>query len=236
MYQNYNHRKIPELLTFSLNKEETQTIIDNCHKNNITVNEAITTAFFAARMSLCINSNYLCVSCDVRKDIRPNPKESMGNFVSGISLNAGYDGSIYFWQNAHQMKNKLNAKLKNIKKRFIALAWVDALDDSLIDAINFAGFGGYKNKAAQKLCDILCGVPADKGLGVSNLGKFTCEFEKFSLTEIYFVPPLFASNDFIAAVFTVNEKMYFSLRYAAAEISDSKAANIFNKAKAYLLV
>ncbi len=235
MYQNYNQRKIPALITFSLNEEETQTIINSCHRNNITVNEAITTAFFAARKSLCVHLNYLCVSCDVRKDITPDPKESMGNFVSGIALNASFDSSIDFWQNAHQMKKKLNAKLKNIKKRFIALSWVDALDDCLIDAINFAGFGGYKNKAAEKLCDILCGVPADKGLGASNLGKFTCTFKSFSLTEIHFVPPLFASNDFIVAVFTVNEKMYFSLRYALAETSVSEAANIFNKAKSYLL-
>lgn len=235
MYENYNQQKKLELLTFSLNEQETRMIIANCNKNNITVNEAITTAFFAARKSLNVHSDYIGVSCDIRKDIIPNPKESMGNFVSGISINARYDSSIDFWKNVHKMKKNLNAKLKNIKKRFIGLELLDALDDSLIDAMNFSGFGNCKNKTAQKLCNVLCGVPADEGLGISNLGKFNCKFKSFSLMEIHFVPPLFACNDFIVGVFTVNERMYFCLRYAAAETSVSKAANIFNKSKSYLL-
>lgn len=42
MYQNYNQQKKPALQTFLLNEEETQIIIDNCHKNKITINEAVT--------------------------------------------------------------------------------------------------------------------------------------------------------------------------------------------------
>ena len=117
----------------------------------------------------------------------------------------------------------------------IGLSLVDAIDDSLIDAINFAGFGGYQNSTAQKLCDILCGVPADEGLGISNLGKFKMDFEQFSVEKMWFVPPLFASSDFIVGVYTLNNEMNFCLRYSASKHEKDAILKLFEEAKSRLL-
>jgi hypothetical protein len=164
-----------------------------------------------------------------------DPKESMGNYVSGTAVSACYDDSLDFWTNAKNIGDLLNSKLKKTSKRLIALGLLDAIDDSLIDAMNFAGFGGYQNPTAQKLCDILCGVPADEGLGISNLGKFKMSFEQFSVEKMWFVPPLFASSDFIVGVFTLNNEMNFCLRYSASEQEEDSIIKLFEEAKSCLL-
>jgi NRPS condensation-like uncharacterized protein len=235
LHQKYSNEKIPALLTFSLSREETRNVIDSCHHHGVTVNEAISTAFFAARKNSGVTSDYLGVSCDVRDGITPSPKESMGNFVSGISIEADYRNDIGFWENAEIMGKRLRTKLQSTSKKYIALAWADALDDVLLDAVNFVGFGAYKNRTAQKLCDIICGVPADEGLGISNLGRFNCFFNTFALEEISFVPPLFAADDFIVGVITVDHIMRFCIRYAAAKMSEDHAEDIYYKAKSCLL-
>lgn len=104
-----------------------------------------------------------------------------------------------------------------------------------MDAVNFAGFGGYRNPTAQKLCGILCGVPAGEGLAISNLGRFAMDFERFSVEAMWFVPPLFASSDLIVGVFTLNDEMNYSLRYSAAELEEASVIKIFEEAKARLL-
>jgi hypothetical protein len=159
----------------------------------------------------------------------------MGNFVSGISVCRQYDFTMDFWANARKTGDLLNRKLGKASTRMIALSLVDALDDSLIDAASFAGFGGYENRAAKKLCDIVCGIPAGRGLGISNLGKFTLGFQHFSLDEMWFVPPLFALHDFITGVFTVNGEMRFCLRYAAADMDEEEAEKLFAAARGMLL-
>ncbi len=235
MYKTYNSSKIPSMCLLSLNMGETQRLIDQCRLHRVTVNEAITTAFISARKNAGIKSDYVGVSCSIRDEMTVNPKESMGNYVSGVAVSASYDDSLDFWTNAGNIGKLLNTKLKKTKKRMIALGLVDAVDDSLMDAVNFAGFGRYQNPAAQKLCDILCGVPADEGLGISNLGKFKMGFEQFSVEKMYFVPPLFASSDFIVGVFTLNNEMNFCLRYSASEHEEASVIKLFEDAKSCLL-
>lgn len=235
MYETYNRSKVPSMCLFSFTADETQELIDLCHSHHVTVNEAITTAFVSARKNAGIKSDYLGVSCSIRDEMTVNPKESMGNYVAGTAVSACYDDSLDFWTNARNIGDLLNSKLKKPGKRLIALSLLDAIDDSLIDAMNFAGFGGYRNSTAQKLCDILCGVPADEGLGISNLGKFKMCFTQFSVEKMWFVPPLFASSDFIVGVLTLNHEMSFCLRYSASKQEEDSIIKLFEEAKSRLL-
>ena len=91
------------------------------------------------------------------------------------------------------------------------------------------------NEAAKKLCSIICGVPADEGLGISNLGKYEMNFDTFSLIKMWFVPPLFAMNDFVVGVFTINSKMTFCLRYSAALIDHDAVTRLFETARHSIL-
>ena len=234
MYRKYNLSKNPAMGLYSFSTEETRRLIASCRTHNVTVNEAIMTAFMVARKNTGSRSNFLGVSCNIRNEMIEDPKESMGNYVSGLSVSTQYDDSLDFWTNARKIGDLVNKKLKKTRGRMIALSWADALDDSLMDAINFAGFDGYENATAKKLCDIVCGVPADEGLGVSNLGKFELQFDHFSLEEMYFVPPLFSADDFIVGVFTVNNKMNFCLRYAGSAMESEAVTKLFEEAKAQL--
>lgn len=234
IYNNYNYNKKPAICLFSFNIKETQELIDKCHLQHVTVNEAITTAFLAARMKAGNKSDYVGVSCNIRSEMLKDPKDSMGNFVSGISISAQYDFALSFWANTRKIGELLNKKLRTPRTRMIALSFLDALDDSLIDAINFVGFSGNENKVAEKLCDIVCGIPNDKGLGISNLGKFQIEFDQFLVDEMWFVPPLLASIDFVVGVVTINNKMRFCLRYASTDIDEEAVKKLFITAKSML--
>lgn len=235
LFEAHGAAKKPGMRLFSLGADETRGVVERCRAHGVTVNEALSAAFVLARKRAGVRSEQLAVSCNVRADLTEDPGESMGNFVSGIAGPVRYDDSLDFWKNARGIGDGLNEKLKNPRRRLAALALGAALDDALMDAVSFAGFGGYENAAAQKICDLICGVPADRGLGISNLGRHEMRFKTFSLAEMWFVPPLFAMNDFIVGALTVNGRMTVCLRYAAAQMSGDAADRLFEAARAVIL-
>jgi hypothetical protein len=61
------------------------------------------------------------------------------------------------------------------------------------------------------------------------------EFGQFSIDDMWFVPPLFAADDFIAGVFTVNNTIRFCLRYASADMDKEAVEKLIITAKDMLL-
>lgn len=228
MYEDYHLKTAPAISLVDIDTSETEKIIKNCKKHSVTVNEAITTAFIIARKKMGGISNWASVSCNLRKELNRDPKESMGNFVSGTAITAQLDDSKDIWDNARQVGDALNKKLNNPSKRYLALSFIDALDDKFVNAAYFAGFGYYQNPVAKRLGNIVCGGAPGEGLGISNLGKHELKFDSFEIEECWFVPPLFPTNDFIVGVITMNQKMTFCLRYSANKIDQNSVEKIMS--------
>ena len=225
----------PSLAGFSFTKEETARLIAQCHKAEVTVNEALTTAFLYARKKAGNPSDYLGISCNIRNEIKVDPEDSMGNFVSGISISVQYDKTIDFWENAKRLQNILSPKLKSPRQRLLAMSFLAALNHDLIDSVNFVSVEKTPHKSTKILCDRLCGNPYDRGLGISNLGKHYLAFKTFQITDFLFLPPLFGQNDFIVGAITVNDHLFLCLRYIGSELSRSMVDKQYLDAKEILL-
>lgn len=127
MYETYNRGKRPAMRTFSFRPGETRRLIDLCHLHRATVNDAITTAFVAARDRAGIQSVYVGVSCSIRQEMATNPNGGMANYVSGVAISATYDDSLDFWTNAKNVGDLLHAKLSKPRQRMAAVCLLDAL-------------------------------------------------------------------------------------------------------------
>jgi hypothetical protein len=230
VYDAYRAARKPATALFSLSRRETETLIGNCRTHGVTVNEAVATAFFAARKRLGISSDTIGVSCNIRSEMPADPRESMGNFVSGIKVTATYDETMDLWRNARIVGDVLNGQIKNTVARWGSQAFLNALDDTLQDALNFVNYEGHFNAVAKKLCDAICGIPNGVGLGISNLGKRDMSFNSFSADGFYFIPPLFPMNDFIVGAITVNGILSFCLRYPETRYDREHVEKVYAEA------
>ena len=232
-FYNYRRKYSPALYLNSLDKENTEKIISKCHQNKITVNEALITAFLYSIQKVdekhIGKTDEVGVAINVRNELTPHPGESMGNFVSGIMVKIKYDYSSSYWQNARTIGIKLKKKLRNPKSRFGVLNLLAALDPELIDSIGFAKYGNYKNKVSEKLADIIGERTVDKGIGVTNLGKFDIKLNnpRFEIKEVVFIQPAFPANDINIGVLTLNGNITFCLRYLKSEKSYELIDKIF---------
>jgi len=234
LHQRIHRTRQPNFCDFYLSKSETSALVKQCRQQDVTVNEAITAAFMSARQNAGNTSDYLGIACSVRNEVKNAPGESMGNFVSGISVSAEYNREISFWDNARRLQSLLSLRLKDSKQRMVALAFLDLLDKNLIDSMNFFPVEENITKPTKIVCGKLCGTPYDRGLGVSNLGKHEFVYNTFRVVNCLFIPPLFFQNDFIVSALTINSRLAICLRYIGAELTAEMVERQFQNAKELL--
>jgi NRPS condensation-like uncharacterized protein len=232
-FYDYRSKNKAALYINSLDKEVTEKLISKCHENKLTVNEALITAFLSSIQKVderhIGKTDEVGVAINVRNELTPNPGESMGNFVSGILVKLKYDYCKSFWENAKIIGIKLKKKLNDTKSRFIVLNLLAALDPELIDSICFAKYGNYDNVVSIKLADIIGERTVDKGIGVTNLGRFDMKLNnsRFEINEVVFIQPAFPANDINIGVLTLNNRMTFCLRYLKSDKSYELVDKIF---------
>jgi len=104
-----------------------------------------------------------------------------------------------------------------------------ALDPELIDSISFAEYRNFHNKVSKKLANIVGERTVDKGIGVTNLGKFDMEIinSGFEIHNVVFIQPAYPANDINIGVLTLNNRMTFCLRYLKSDKSYELVNKIF---------
>jgi hypothetical protein len=231
LFNRFRAERDPQLHSHRLTAEATAALIARCRAHGVTVTQAVTTAFLAARPSRPAGPDKVGVSADLRPLLTPDPGEGLGNFVGGVSVALAYDQARPFWDNVKTVGAALRAKLGPAKARCVAPAFIAELDPALLDAMNFAAFAGLKEKTAERLAKILCGTPPDRGLAISSLGVLD---PGPNVTALHFVPPLFASADFVVGLATANGQLEFTLRYNGREVGPEALAQALAAATALL--
>jgi hypothetical protein len=221
LFQAFRAERAPQLHVHTLSPDATAAVVSRCRAHGVTVTEAVTTAFLAARPGRPDGPDKVGVSADLRPLLTPPPGEGLGNFVGGASAALAYDPDQPFWDNVTTVRQALRAKLGSVRGRCVAPAFIAALEPGLLDAMNFAAFAGLKDKTAARLVKILCGTPPDRGLAISSLGILD---PGPGVTALHFVPPLFASADFVVGVATCHGHLEFTLRYSGRAVSTDAVA------------
>jgi len=190
-----------------------------CKAREITINEAIATAFIRAVQTQNGGKKVrLGVAASIRNELNISAPHHMGNFVTGVAVEV---------ENAEDTPFKLREQLSRPKKRYQAIHLLNKLERPLIESVMYAAYGGYNNPAAQKLAAILGEKKEDKAFGITNLG--VQEFEGFSFTvdDVWFVGPAFPQNFLTVGVMTVGGVVKFCLRYSQSELNERQVDKIF---------
>ena len=177
----------------------------NAKAVGITVNSYIITAFLYA------NKNKRIVGIPV--DIRLNQNRSMSNQTGGIRIDHIYSDKQSFSENAKQIHDKVQKKLKNPVKKYFILRFISLFIPTLIDSVLLHTYGLFQSKTTQKLAGIL-GYTTDKAnhLGISNLARLDIpdEYGSYKITNIIFVPPAISYAKNSIGISTIGNEMAIS--------------------------
>lgn len=231
----YRQKNPPCMYLGSMDGIKFTKLLAACKQNNVTVNEAIATAFTAALQNT--DKRYMgkqirfgCAA-SIRDELETSASDCMGNFVTGIATTVCYDNDKPFAENAKMIGLNLRKKLTNPKTRYLVLNFLSLLDKDFIESALFATYGNYDNPVSKKLGELLGEQNHDKGIGVSNLGRQkTVDYNNITVSGITFIPPAFPANLINIGVMTINNYMGFCLRYSESDISDGMVERIYQMA------
>ena len=177
------------------------------------------------------NEIRLGVAANIRNELVSEPNNCMGNFVTGVSAKAYLDSTNDFITNVKAITSGINDQLKNLKNRHLAVHFLGMFDKDLIESIMFAAYGTFENSVSKKLAELMGEKTEDKGLGVSNLGRYDFNiFEKIKIIDLQFIGPAFPANLLTVGIITINNKMNFCLRYNKGEFIESTIKILYKKA------
>jgi len=219
---------------FRLGVQETEQLVKACKEHSLTVNSGITAAFWAARYRNGLSSRYTGISTNVRGDLLRDPGESLGNFISGLLLTTPVDPDVGFWENAIALHKEFLTQRSDPKKRVSAPAFLHCLSDDIKDGINFYPFEENPHPVFRTLEPLLVGEHF-RGLGISNLGLRELPFRSFSVSDVWFAPPLFGTGDVIVGIITACGRMTLCVRYGEKEIPKETIRKVTGDALALLL-
>jgi NRPS condensation-like uncharacterized protein len=231
-FENYRKKYIPSLHMASVEEDNLNILMEKAKTNGFTVNEIISSAFSIATMeTLNKNEIRLGIAGNIRNELVSEPNNCMGNFVTGISAKANYASTNDFISNSRVITSAINDQLKDAKNRHLVIHFLNEFDKDFIESIMFAAYGGFEHSASKKLAELIGEKLDDKGLGISNLGRFNItNYENIKIVDLQFIGPAFPANLLTVGLITVNNKLNLCLRYNEGEIKIDTVKKIYERA------
>ena len=191
--------------TFSL--EETNQIRLQAKEIGITVNSYIITAFLRA------DKKKRFAGVGIPVDIRQDHNRSMSNQTGGIRVDHIYSDKRAFAENARQVHDKVQNKLKHQEKKYFVLRLISLFIPTLIDSVLLHTYGLYQNKTTQKLAGVL-GYTKHKMnyFGISNLARLDIPdaYGSYGISDIIFIPPAISYSKHTIGISTMRDEMIIS--------------------------
>jgi NRPS condensation-like uncharacterized protein len=231
-FDQYRKKYVPNLYMVSLEGDDVKRLLEKSRSNGLTANEIIASAFSVAFMEILNKKEIrLGVAANIRNELVSEPNNCMGNYVTGISAKAGYNPENGYISNAKAIAAMLREQLSNPKNRHLVVHFLNEFDKDLIESIMFAAYGDFDHPVAKKLAELIGEQRENKGLGISNLGRYNFNnYENIKVIDIQFIGPAFPANLLTIGIITVNDKLNFCLRYNETEIKINTVKEIYKKA------
>jgi NRPS condensation-like uncharacterized protein len=256
-WANYHH----ELFSIELSQAETSALVARCRKEKVTVNSALTTAFFGAQSFVQGEMPYhakTAIAADLRDRLQHSPGEGMGMYAGGVELKLGYNHKRGFWENARQFHKRIQPAFTNKNLFSAILNWL-YLDPTITEAISFKKLGGLvpsESARYEKLSAfgaredvVLRLLQRDRletletkywGTAVTNLGRldFPRTYGALELDRLIMQPgggiPLANANLVLGAV-TCSGKLSLVIEYAEEAVEPAMMERIKDQAMEYLI-
>ena len=249
-----------KVISVELSESQTNSLVERCRKEKVTVNTAITSAFATAQSNILgdkANSN-IAIAGNLR-DYLPKPAgEAVGNFAAGVNLKYEPDQKQSFWDSTRKLHKKLK-KLYTAKSLFKEAATWCYLDPAIMESLSFkmmgkfvrADFRRYNklstfSKQEDVISDILKKQKMDSlekpflGTAVTNLTRldFPKTYGKLELDRLIMNPggmfPLALVN-IVVGVVTCAGKLSLLIEHEENTVDSATAEKIKEKALEILL-
>lgn len=222
LYMDYWKTRDIGLLVFSLSQEETGLLVNKCHKEQVTVNSALTTAFSLAQYDVQGDGKpYLrkaLLAIDIRRFFKEPPGENFGLLAVGneIRLPRGRDG---FWDVARRFNGYMKKMLACPEKFLTMISPLEHIDHTLLDSVYFTENKKIDQWPATLLKNVILSKSGNpkRSLDITNLGVIGGCDEK--IKTIFFLPILSTNYEKTFGIVTVNGGMNIVLMHDRAVIN-----------------
>jgi hypothetical protein len=195
--------------TYAFTENRYIALTSAAKKNNVTMNSLITTALIKAAKE-CGETGRQDVGFAV--SIRQKGYTGMGNYASGASLQYLYDEGKDFYENARRVQKQIYHKIKDNKKKYFLLQFLENIEGTLNDAVYFAAVSGYDNRTARTFSKMFGYGGNPKGISITNLTRLPLEavYGKYELAGVLFIPPVVLNAKRIIGVASLGNRMEIS--------------------------
>lgn len=184
MFEKYCSTSNSELMIQKIEGKAFHQLQRAAHEHGISVNSLVLTgssAFMDKKESL-----------GIAVDMRPENIAGMGNFATGVSVEADYSEAESFWRNAKRLHENIQKKLEKSRDLCFLSDFMGELDQTLVDSMWFVRYGEYKNPVSDAVCKMCGYVENPVGISTTNLKMIEMPDApewKYRYEELFFVPP-----------------------------------------------
>lgn len=215
MFNQFWETRHTHLLQTEIKGSALKRLMNKCKAQQVMVNSAIITAFLLASKEK---------HAGIAVNIREAEDEHLGNYASGISIQASLNPDLNFWENARTVHKLIYTKLNNEQAVYFLLKFLGELSPTLIDAAYFAAFDQYNNNLAKKMSHMFGYDGEAKGISVTNLTKVNIPsaYGNYTLSELVFIPPLVANAKRVIGVVTLEDTMTITMKFDKEKTTEMK--------------
>jgi len=225
-----------ELLAWSIEPEDTNSLVERCRTEHVTVNSALWTAFLAAQSEIQSDRQGYrqrsAMAVNTRDKLLLSVGESFGFYASSLTVKLPFSSSMSFWDNARKVHSKIAKELN--KTNLFRMLTAELIHPTLLDSLYFQKYGLLDEAIPKKMLNKMGWQKMAYGYALTNIGRFDIPANYGSLELDSVFGPLFYSDieEKMVGVITVGEKLSFlhasnkSIVADAAQLKDSAMINL----------
>lgn len=183
-----------EFEMYEMEREELQTIIQECRNHGVSVND-----WLMAEMYLRTGTEKIIIAADIRDRLKNYNPGSLGNYSTAMGI-VYKAKSTNVMETAKEVRKCVQKHMNNTRALMLVLASYFEMEPALLDAAAISALGGFNSRAAQFVGGGMFGMSSPKSHSITNLGKV--EDEK--IDSLVFIPPASPAAKFTLGVVTLN--------------------------------
>lgn len=219
LHSRFNQENESRILTANIPYNQLLELKRKCIKNEVSINDAITTALILAQQKHhpkhMNQKQEIAIPINIRNDLAFNPKDSLGNFASAITIKIKLDDTGDFWESVRLVRKAILKKTSSDKKKWLIMNLYSEMDPNLIDSLYFSTYGNSKNETASKVATSLGLTDDPQSTGLSNLGKVSLNnyIGNKYIKDCFFFPPKVPNAGITIGVITIKDTLSFGLTF-----------------------
>ena len=209
----WRHNTGMQVLAWTMEPDDTASLVERSRTEQVTVNSALWTAFLAAQCDVQGDRQRYrqrsALAVNTREQLRISAGESFGFFASSLTVKLPYSPRRSFWDNARTVHARIMKELA--RTNLFRMLASEQIHPTLLDALYFRKYGLLEGALPSLFLRKMGWHQITYGYALTNMGRFdipTC-YGPLELEGVY--GPLFYSDveEKMVGVITVGGRLSF---------------------------